>query len=95
MSPKLKFSKCDFQEFNLPNLLLNIWGYADARAKKCNVCKQYEIRFVEAAQEKWKPQYLDFEYVIKNLRHQIKQFYKFCRISSTDRNVIYKLISSE
>ena len=55
MSPKLKFSKCDFQEFNLPNLLLNIWGYADARAKKYNVCKQYEIRFVEAAQEKWKP----------------------------------------
>ena len=55
MSPKLKFLKCDFQEFNLPNLLLNIWGYADARAKKYNVCKQYEIRFVEAAQEKWKP----------------------------------------
>ena len=52
MSPKLKFSKRDFQELDLPNLLLNIWGYADARAKKCNVCKQYEIRYVEAAQEK-------------------------------------------
>ena len=51
MSPKLKFSKRDFQELDLPNLLLNIWGYADARAKKCNVCKQYEIRCVDAAQE--------------------------------------------
>ena len=94
MSPKLKFSERDFQELDLPNLLLNIWGYADARAKKCNVCKQYEIRCVEAAQEKWKPQYLDFEYVIKNLRHQNK-FYNFGRISLADRNVIYKLISGE
>ena len=67
MSPKLNFSKRDFQELDLPNLLLNIWRYADAGVKKCNICKQYEVWCVEATQEKWKPQYLDFEYVIKNL----------------------------
>ena len=43
MSPKLKFSKSDFQQQGLPDLLLNIWGYTDAEVKKCNICKQYEI----------------------------------------------------
>ena len=47
---------------------------------------------MEAAQEKWKPQYLNFEYVIKNLRQQNKQFYNFGRISPADRNMIYRLI---
>ena len=92
MSPKLKFSKSDFQRQGLPDLLLNIWGYTDAEAKKCNICKQYEIWCVEAAQEKWKAEYLDFKYVIENLRRQNKQFYNFGKICSVDRNVIYRLI---
>ena len=54
--------------------------------------KKYEIWCVEAAQEKWKLQYLNFEYVIKNLMQQNKQFYNFGRISPADRKMIYRLI---
>ena len=92
MSPKLKFLKSDFQRQDLPDLLLNIWGYAEVK-KTCSKCKQYEIWCMEAAQEKWKPQCLDFEYVIKNLRRQNKQFYNFGRTSTADKNVIYRLIN--
>ena len=40
MSSKIEFSKSDFQELDLPNLLINIWSYTDAEAKKCNICKK-------------------------------------------------------
>ena len=40
MSSKIEFSKSDFQELDLLNLLINIWSYGDAEAKKRNICKK-------------------------------------------------------
>ena len=55
MSPKLKLSKSDFQRQGLPDLLFNIWGYADAEAKK------YEIWCVETAPKKMEGRIFRFE----------------------------------
>ena len=55
-------------------MLINIWEYNEPGCKnQCPVCIQYEKWCIEAAQEKWKAEYLDFEYVIQNLRRQNKQ----------------------
>ena len=93
MSSKLKFSKIDFQLLDLPNLLINTWEYNEPGCKNQSpVCIQYEKWCIEAAQEKWKAEYLDFKCVIENLRRQNKQFYNFGKICSANKNVIYRLI---
>ena len=93
MSSKLKFSKRDFQLLDVSNLLINIWEYNERRCKnQCLVCIQYERWCIEVARKKWKANYLDFEYVIKNLQKQNKSFYHFGKISSQDRDVIYNIM---
>ena len=86
----LKFSKQSFQKLELPDLLLNIWCYADWPNDP--ICVQYQQWCVEVAKERWSSQYLDFDYVIENLRKQNKKFYNFGKISSEDKNIIYRLI---
>ena len=86
----MKFAKSSFQELDFPDLLVNIWCYTDK--KNDPIIAQFEKLCVEAAQEQWKPLYLDFNYLIENLRKQNKQFYNFGKICSADKNVIYRLI---
>ena len=87
----MKFSKSDFAELDLPNLLINVWSYADYM-NDC-VINQYQKWCVELAKERWQPQYLDFEYVIKNLKEKNKNFYNFGRVCSADREVIFRIIN--
>ena len=72
-------SKYNFLNLKLPDLLINIWDYADHlnSSVECVLCKQYQKRCIEAAKQKRKPEYINFEYVIKNLRMQNKKFYNF------------------
>ena len=86
----MKFSKSDFAELDLPNLLINVWSYADYMNDP--IVNQYQKWCVELAKERWLPQFLDFEYVIKNLKEKNENFYNFGRISSADRKVIYRII---
>ena len=86
----MKFAKSSFQELDFPDLLINIWCYTDKQNDP--IIAQNEKLCVEAAQEQWKLQYLDFNYLIENLRKQNKQFYNFGKICSADKNVIYRLI---
>ena len=87
----MKFSKSDFAELDLPNLLINVWSYADYMND--SVINQYQKWCVELAKERWQPQYLDFEYVIKNLKEKNKNFYNFGRVCSADREVIFRIIN--
>ena len=87
----MKFSKSDFLNLDFPDLLLNILCFADC--KDCKYCNQYSKWCVEAAEEPCQPDFLDFQYVIKNLKNQNKTFYNFGKICAADKNVIYKLIT--
>ena len=66
----MKFSKSDFLNLDLPDLLLNIWCYADdLNDQRINLyCKWC----VEAAEKQWQPDFLDFQYVIQNLKNNKK-----------------------
>ena len=74
----LKFSKQGFRELELPDLLLNVWCYADQPNDP--ICVQYQQSCVEV------------DYVIENLRKPNKKFYNLGNISSADKNIIYRLI---
>ena len=84
----LKFSKQSFRELELPDLLFNVWCYTDWPNDP--ICVQYQQWCVEVAKKRWSSQYLDFDYVIENLRKQNKKFYNFGKISSADKNIIYR-----
>ena len=53
----MKFSKSDFLNLDLPDLLLDIWCYADYLNDQ--VINQYYKWCVEAAEEQWQPDFLD------------------------------------
>ena len=73
----------------MPDLLLNVWCYADHPNNP--ICVQYQQWYVEVVKGRWSSQYLDFHYVIENLRKPNKKFYNFRNISSADKNIIYRL----
>ena len=58
----MKFSKNDFAELDLSNLLIEVWSYADYMNDP--TINQYQKWCVELAKERWQPQFLDFEYAI-------------------------------
>ena len=86
----MKFSKSDFAELDFPDLFIKVWSYAGYMNDPIvNHCQKWCF---ELAKERWLPQFLDFEYVIKNLKEKNKIFYNFGRICSADRKVIYRII---
>ena len=48
----LKFSLNSFRPLDLPNLLTNVWDYADK--PNCVICKQWQKWRITAAKEQWK-----------------------------------------
>ena len=61
----------------------------------CSICKQYKKWRIEVAKELWMPEFLDFDYVLSNLRQQNKKHFNFDKISSRDRRIIYRLIHKD
>ena len=51
----MKFSKSDFLNLDLPDLLLDIWCYADYLNDQ--IINQYYKWCVEAAEEQWQPDF--------------------------------------
>ena len=80
MSLNYKFLLESFRRLDLPNLLINIWSYAGK--PNCPMCSQYQRWCIQAAKEKWLSSFIDFDFVIQNLKRQNKKFFDFGRISS-------------
>ena len=89
----LKFSLNSFRQLDLPNLLINIWDYADK--PNCPICKQYQKWCITAANEQWEKGFIDFDFAINTLKKQNKNWFDFGKISSENRNQIYVVISKE
>ena len=90
--PSIKTFESNFQRLKLPDLLINIWTYNYESHLNCNICIQYEKWCVEVAKSKWQSEFLDFEYVISNIRQKNKWFFNFDKVSSADKNIIYRKI---
>ena len=86
----MKFS--DFQELDLPDLLLNIWSYSDVNYNS-SILKQYKKCCIQIAKSKWQNERcMDIDFVIKNIEEQNTKFIDFGRISSANKAKIYRLI---
>ena len=86
----LNFSKHSFQQLELPDFLINIWSYCERLNDPFSI--RYQQWCTEVVKERWRSQYLDFDYVINNLQKRNNKFFNFGQISSADKNMIYRLI---
>ena len=74
----MKFS--DFQELDLPDLLISIWSYSDVNYNS-SVLKQYKKWCIQIAKSKWQNErYVDFNFVIKNIEEQNTKFIDLDRL---------------
>ena len=88
----MKLSLAKFEFLDQPNLLINIWEYNDERHKNCPACKQYKEWSIKVVKTQWQNNYMDFDFVIDNIRKQNRKLFDFGRISSGNRSKIYRLI---
>ena len=73
MSQKLEFSKKDFDQLELADLIINIWTHS-SYGKKDDIIKNICQWCIECAREKWSYEHLDFGFVMRNLLTNNKNF---------------------
>ena len=92
---KLKMEEDRLEQYDLPDLLINIWCYSDPEHhelhQECCTCNMNCELCVGAAKRKWSSFYKDFNYVIYNLKTN-KKLYNFGKISRADKSIIYGII---
>ena len=88
---EMKFSKETFSRLDLPDLPLDIWSYA--HGQKTDITLQYAKWCGELAAECWLPKYLDFNFFMRCLLRENKNFYNFGKIPSCDKHLIYEMIT--
>ena len=91
---QIKFSKESSVHLSLPDLLLDIWSYAEDL--KNPILNQYTTWNVELAEALWNvDEFLDFKFVTTNLLNRNKKFHFFGKIASCDKNLIYDLVRKD
>ena len=91
----MKFSKESFARLGLPDLLLNIWSYANGcvNVNNCKICLQYAKWQIELLSELWlDDEYLDLGFMINSIVDGNKNFCDFGEIASCDKNTMYDII---
>ena len=87
---QLKFLLNSFRELGWPDLLINIWEYADPiHDPNCTICLTYMKYCITATKEEWGEFYLDFDFVVDNLKKHSKNWVDFGKFSSASKNNIY------
>ena len=87
---ELNFSLSDFRQDDLPNLLIDIWHYAYCiKETGCNVCQTYQDYCIVASREKWKDEFIDFDFAFDNLQKQNTNWVNFDNFSLATRNEIF------
>ena len=54
--PNTPLEKSNFDQLEIPDLLINIWLYADQMS--CSTCRQYCSWCIQCALDKWKDYFL-------------------------------------
>ena len=79
----MSLTKKFFESLELADLLLNIWSYADNL--NFPILNQYAQWNIEIAKELWKPEYQNFNEIIKNVLSKDKSL-NLGEISSAEKN---------
>ena len=75
--PQMKLSLANFEFLDLLSLLINIWECDDETHKNCPVGKQYQDWSIKVAKTQWQNNYMDFDFVIANIRKQNRKLFDF------------------
>ena len=73
LSKPLRFSLATFQEFHAADLIIkNIWSYNWSKHLRCSACNHYSEWCEIALKEKWRPEWGDFDCVVKSSKSKRK-----------------------
>ena len=89
---QLNFDLSRFRQYELPDLLINIWSYSSCVHKDCSICEHYKKLCIVAAREKRSGFYHNFDEVIEAIERN-EWYHNLGKISSEQKNIIYKYIT--
>ena len=96
MAQQYPYTKQNFEHLDIPNLLINIWGYNDEdhhlNVGNCEICRQYEKWCIEKARSKWQPEFKSSPFIISQIQMQNKKLFNFGKTGTAQRNCIYQII---
>ena len=93
-TPEMKFKFDDFKTMDIPNLMINIWGYSEGikKKKECAVCEKYRHWCIRARHEKWLSTYIDINFIIYKLITMDKKWFDCSKVSSANSFFLYKVV---
>ena len=84
-TPEMKFKFDDFKTMDIPNLMINIWGYSEAIKKKKNVSFANNRHWcIRALHEKWLSTYIDINFVIYKLITMDEKWFDCSKVSNAN-----------
>ena len=85
-TPEMNFKFDDFKTMDIPNLMINIWGYSESikKKKECAVCEKYRHWCIKALHEKWLSIYIDINFVIYKLITMDEKWFDCSKASSAN-----------
>ena len=84
----------DIEELNAPQLIMNIALYNEntSHLEICDICRKYSDLSIEALKKKWQEDWGDFDYLVKKLKKNDKQYINTSRYSSENMHQIIDFI---
>ena len=93
---ELRFNYEDFDEMDIPNLMVNIWHYSDMHQEKyCVICSTYRNCCVTALKKTWKDRYINFDFVVEKLCQRDKKWEDVSKITVENMSKFYRLIEGK
>ena len=90
---EMKFSLSTFRRFDFPNLLIDVWSYSEGcNTKNCLICPQYLESSIQAAKEKWSPDFKDCNYIIDNLKKRNKNWFDVSKLPPETKDKLCDVI---
>ena len=75
MASKVEFQKKDFEDLDLPTLIMKIWTYSNFHNYcDCIVPVTYRRWCIDELKKRWKDKYINFDHVVEKLCQRDKRW---------------------
>ena len=83
-------SLVDFQQFDAPDLIINIWTYNETKKHLniCDICQRYSDLSIQALREKWEKEWGDMDYLVEKIKKRDTHYFNIGKYSSATKHQI-------
>ena len=86
----------DFKQLEVPDLIINIWrsNTNKQHLEECGICNLRSKYSIMTLRSKWADEWGDFEYFVKKLKENDKQFINVPNYSNQNKHEMLNIIST-